>query len=239
MTPLQIEALKRHLFSSSPTELTVSTIFPDSTIKDAIHGLLMGPRDFDAFMLHRALSAPSPTAKFSNTFKYTWMLSLVLLGRKNGDLEAIKAVYRNLYGETLFPKLKEALRKEDLLHTLYFSVLSEVQQCGSEEVPEAERASATLAVERDADELFTATVGAVEGDVFSRIFARSTTLRLREIATKYAEKRGVTLTSTIEKKLKKQEAFRDELLYVLRGLEDQEVPRRDAELLENTMKGLG
>lgn len=238
LTPLQIEALKPQLFSLTPQELTLNTPC-EAHLKDALNGLLWGPRDFDAFLLHHALSSPA-TSKFSSAFKYIWILSLVLLNRRDGDIDAIQNSFRRMYGDTLLTRLREALRKDDLFQTLFTTVLENRCDPGLSEVLEPERPALQTAIDKEADELFTATVGSVEPAKFAWIFAKASSVRLADVATAYNVKRGHTLVSAVEKKLKKTEAFRDELLYMLRGVAgDQEVANRDAELLENTMKGFG
>lgn len=203
-------------------------------VKLGIHGLLLGPRDLDAFLLNRALAEK---VKFGSSFKYTWMLSLALLGRLDGDVDAIKEAYRRMYGDTLLPSLKEALKKEPLLANLYMNALENLANPGLSEVPELQRPALQEQINREADELFTATVGNVEGNRFSWIFTTSSAERLRDISAAFEKKQSQPLASVVEKKLKKTEAFRDELLYILRGLDDR--AKRDAELLENTMKGFG
>lgn len=206
----------------------------EDTVKIGIHGLLLGPRDFDAFLLHRALVEK---AKSGSPSKHSWMLSLALLGRRDGDVEAVKEAYRQRHGDTLLPALKEALKKEPLLANLYMNALENLGNPGLSEVPEPQRPALQDQINREADELFTATVGNIEGDRFSWIFTTSTAERLRDISAAFKKKQNQSLASVVEKKLKKTETFRDELLYILRGLDNR--AKRDAELLESTMKGFG
>lgn len=206
----------------------------EDTVKAGINGLLLGPRDFDVFLLHRALAEK---AKSSSPSKYTWMLSLALLGRLDGDVEAVKEAYRQRHGDTLLPVLKEALRKDPLLANLYMNALENRGNPGLSEVPEPLRPALQDQINREADELFTATVGNIEGDRFSWIFTSSTAERLRNISAAFGKRQNQSLISVVEKKLKKTDIFRDELLYILRGLDNR--AKRDADLLENTMKGFG
>jgi len=239
LTPLQVEALKPHL-GTTPQDLARAT---DDVVKIGVIGLLMGPKDFDAFMLHYALSdngKPKPKSKLNFTFKDTWILSLVLLDRKSGDIEAIKDSYRRRYGDNLLHLIKEALRKEPLLGNLYMNVLENRVNPGVSEVddPAAKNALQT-AIDKDADELFTATVGTIEGNKFAWIFTTSSRQRLKEVAEAYKKRQGVALLEAVTKKLKKLDEFKDELSYILMGLDDDLRAKRDAQLLENTMKGFG
>ncbi|KAF8540832.1 hypothetical protein BDD12DRAFT_554363 [Trichophaea hybrida] len=185
-------------------------------------------------MIHRAIS---DKVKFGTSFKYTWMLSLALLGRKDGDIEAIKDSYKRMFGDTLLPFLKEALKKETLLANLFMNALENHSFPGLSEVPEANKKALEDEINKEADDLFTATVGNVEGNKFAWVFTTSSQERLKDIMAAFNTRHKQSLASVVEKKLKKTEAFRDELLYILRGVEDR--PKRDAELLENTMKGIG
>jgi len=242
LTPLQLESLKPHL-AANPQELARGV---DDIVKIGVLGLLMGPKDFDAYMLHYALSDGSGSGsktKLSSTFKYTWILSLVLLNRTSGDIEAIKDSYRRRYGDTLLHSLKEALRKEPLLANLYMNVLENHAFPGVSSAAvagdPAAKAALQTAIDKEADELFTATVGTVEGNRFAWLFTSSSPERLRDIALAYHVKQGVTLLETVNKKLKKLEAFKEVLVYILAGLDEDSRAKRDAELLENTMKGFG
>jgi hypothetical protein len=165
------------------------------------------------------------------------MLELALLGRKDGDINAIKESYRRQFGDKLLPLLKEALKKETLLANLFMNALETHSYPGLSEVPDLNKQALQDQINKDADDLFTATVGNVEGNKFAWIFTTSSQERLKDIAAAFSTRHKQPLASVVEKKLKKTEAFRDELLYILRGVENR--PERDAELLENTMKGFG
>ena len=207
--------------------------------KLGLQGLLLGPRECNVVLLNHVLNTQSTRGMFGavTSFKHTWALSLVLLGRKDGDIEAIKTTYHTRYGDTLLDRIKDVFRRDTLLGNLYMNVLECTPRPGVSEVPEALKKATQADIDKDADALFTATVGAVEAERFAWIFTTSTSARLREVAEVFGKKQGTSLAGVVERKLKKTEALKEELMYILRGLDDR--PKRDAELLEATMKGFG
>lgn len=238
LTPLQFETLKPNLYNTNVAELVDHCLFSSTAVKDGVQGLLLGPRDLDAWLIRRGLD--SVEGKFSSRTTINWMLSLALLGRKDGDVESIRYAFERMYGsDKLLPALRDAFKKDRALGHLFENVFEGICNPGLSEVSddEAQKCVVEAAINKEVDELFAATVGAVEPEKFAWIFGTSSAARLKNIMDAYDRKYNQRLKTTVKKKMKKYGTIRDGLLYILQGIEDE--PRRDAKLLENTMKGLG
>jgi annexin A7/11 len=236
LTPQKIEKLK--FIIKDPRDLTKATNISEESVKLCIHGMLLGPRDLDVYLLHYALTNPS-SKFFGSSFPRAWMLSLVLLDRKDGDIEAITARYRELHNDDVLKPLKKALKgkNNEPLGTLYMNALENRRNPGTSEVPEAMKLDTQKDIERQAGELYSSGVGEFEPNTASWIFATSTPERLKEIMAAFNKERGQSLIAFIKEKGKKKEGVRDQLLYILEGIENR--AKRDAELLEDSMKGIG
>lgn len=125
---------------------------------------------------------------------------------------------------------------------LFQNVLEMQQKPGLTEVGPEQKAAVEAEIEKDVTALITALTGKAEGNQFALVFTTSTPARLRDVVARVEQARKVKLEKEIEKKFK--DPFEDNLQYILagardRGKDEKERARRDARLIEGTMKGLG
>lgn len=124
---------------------------------------------------------------------------------------------------------------------LFQNILEMQQKPGLTEVGPERKAEIEAGIEQDVTTLLTALTGKAEGNQFALIFTTSTPRRLRDIAARVEAARKIKLEKEIEKKFK--DPFEDSLQYILAGARDEgdgkERAKRDARLIEGTMKGLG
>lgn len=221
LSPAQLTSIHHYLLSENKPSVVISDLVEKrigSTFRDAVRAVVLGPLEFDVWLLNRAIEGFGTNEIF---------LSMVLLGRKNGDIEAIKAAYFRKYAKHLIEVIRKELSGQ--LEALYMDAL------------EARRADESTPVsddqaELDANELYTAMVGKSEGNKVSEILVTRSDAMIRKIVSKYdGMSHGKSLEKMIEKKF--GGGMRTALLYILHGANDR--ASREAKALEATMKGMG
>lgn len=221
LSPAQLTSIHHYLMNENRPSVVVADLVEKkikSTLKDAIRAVVLGPLGFDVWLLNRATEGFGTNEIF---------LFMVLLSRKNGDIEAIKGAYFAKYGKHLVEVIRKELsgQFEDLLMNAL----------------EARRADESVAindaqVELDANELYTAMVGKSEGNKVSEILVTRSDAMIRRIITKYdGMPHGKPLEKMIDKKF--GGGMKAALLYILHSAKDRALT--EARALEATMKGMG
>ncbi|KAE8375372.1 hypothetical protein BDV26DRAFT_268001 [Aspergillus bertholletiae] len=157
-----------------------------------------------------------------------WLLNDVLVGRSNADLKSIKATYERTYGRSLEKDVKDDLSYET--QNLFTMILRADRH--EESFPIDPRA-----IEEEARSLHSATAARMRNNVqeVCSIFARSSDNELRAINQAFTARYNVSLEKHIDKEFSGH--MKEALLQMLRGAVDPAM--RDAELLEDCMKGMG
>ncbi|GES57297.1 annexin ANXC3.2 [Aspergillus terreus] len=156
-----------------------------------------------------------------------WLLNDVLLGRSNADLSAIMAAYEATYRRSL---------KKDVEGDLSFKTRSLFGL-----VLRTDRQEETLMVDQrrielEARNIQSATSGLMKNaEEVCAIFARSSDNELRAINNEFNRRYHLPLEKHIEKEFSGH--MKDALLHMLRTALNPAM--RDAELLEECMKGMG
>lgn len=156
-----------------------------------------------------------------------WLLNDVLLGRSNADLSAIMAAYEATYRRSL---------KKDVEGDLSFKTRSLFGL-----VLRADRQEETLMVDQrrielEARNIQSATSGLMKNaEEVCAIFARSSDNEIRAINDEFNRRYHLPLEKHIEKEFSGH--MKDALLHMLRTALNPAM--RDAELLEECMKGMG
>jgi annexin A7/11 len=250
LTALQIDKLRYHI--KDPLQITKSVNKQDLSddAKLVIQASLMGPRDMHVHALSLAFN-PSPTKLISSgltslslvkkdnpSFARVNLLSLVLLDRKDGDLEVIINRYRETTGEDLLSKLQQTLTNHPALLKLYSSALENRRDPGLSEVPEASRPHVQQQIDKAVQDIYFAGVGTFDPNIPSAILACSSEERIRDIMKAFQNsKHKKGLKHFFEEKGKRQSEVVDQLVYILDGVEDRAM--RDAIALEKSMAGAG
>lgn len=179
----------------------------------------LGREESEAFWARRALKGVGTDEV---------LLTEALSGKKNAEIETIKKAYRAKY----FVPLQEDL-KGDLSGKTEKLFLMAIEGQRQEDWIQPDPNMVT----RDVDLLHMATearLGTDEIQVFT-VFTRSNEAHLRAVAYAYQQAHRKSLAEVIKKEFSGHQE--DALLYILEGAIDK--PRRDAELLEEAMKGFG
>ncbi|KAL4868658.1 hypothetical protein BDV12DRAFT_169158 [Aspergillus spectabilis] len=157
-----------------------------------------------------------------------WLLNDVLLGRSNADLEAIKNSYHRTYGRPLQKDVEDDLSFKT--KTLFTNVLRANRHEESQPIDQR-------AIEVEAQNIHSATAARVvnNADEVSNIFARSSNAEIRALSHAFSNRYHTSLEAHIEKEFSGH--MKDALLQVLRTALDPAL--RDADLLEECMKGMG
>lgn len=217
-TPQQLESIRHVLLVDN--RITLSELLDrviNSSFDETVRACVLGPLDFDVYLLKKA---------FTGVVK-TPYLDMVLLSRKNGDIEAIKTAYHKRYNKHLIDEVRSNLRGE--VEALFMNTL------------EARRADEAVPVDNaqvgaDVKELYAAMVGRSEGNRVSEILVTRSDAQIKKIVEMYQSNYKVkSLEEVIKKKFSGH--MEDALLYIIRGAKDK--AQRDAMYLEKTMKGLG
>lgn len=239
LTPQQIERLRYIL--KDPSDLTKSNKLLDEGARRIIHGILLGPKDLDCYILNYALTAPSRSLMSIGRAEFgrAWILSMVLLDRKDGDVETITARYWEMYKTPLIAAIKSALAKHSSLANLYQNALENIRNPGASEVPEAQRQKVQADIAAEVDKLYAAGVGTFESEMFSLVLANASTERVKDLMDAFLQKHKQSLFKFLESKASsaKYAEVREQLLYIMRGATDRN--ERDAQLMEDSMKGFG
>lgn len=221
LTPAQLISIHHYLLNENKPSIIVSELLEKkikSTFKDAIRAVVLGPLEFDVWLLNRATEGFGKNEIF---------LSMVLLSRKNGDIEAIKGAYLRKYGKHLVDVIRKELSGQ--FEDLFMNALEARRADENVPVNDAQ-------VESDANELYTAMVGKSEGNKVSEILVTRSDAMLRKIISKYdGMPHGKPLEKMIEKKF--GGSLKTALLYILHCAKDRAL--MEARALELTMKGMG
>ncbi|KAL4897984.1 hypothetical protein BDV59DRAFT_169010, partial [Aspergillus ambiguus] len=155
-----------------------------------------------------------------------WLLNDVLLGRSNADLSAIKSAYESTYRRSL---------QKDVEGDLSFKTLSLFSMVLRANRHEESFPIDPRTIEIEARTIHGATAGMVKNaEEVCSIFARSSDNEIRAINDEFNRR-----YNSLEKHLEKEFSghMKDALLHMLRTALDPAM--RDAELLEDCMKGMG
>ncbi|KAL7272759.1 hypothetical protein RUND412_004417 [Rhizina undulata] len=219
LDPLQLEEIRGEIYREHDCHVPdlVEKLFP-SSFKDGLRAVLYGPLYFDAWLLNRAMEG------FGTK---TYYLNLVLLGRKNGDIEAIKDAYHLKYKRHLVADLRKELSGD--VEALFMNALDCRRWAEDAPIDDA-------AVQNDIMALCEAMVGKPEANMVSEILVTRSDKMLERIISGYGKAfPGKPLEEVIKKKFKGN--MQESLQYILQGVDNRAL--RDARLLEGTMKGLG
>ncbi|EAW14340.1 annexin [Aspergillus clavatus NRRL 1] len=157
-----------------------------------------------------------------------WLLNDVLLGRSNADLNAIKAAYEHTFHRSLQKDVEGDLSFKTL--NLFTAILRATRHEESHPInPQV--------IEEEARAIHGATSGRMVNNVdeVCGIFARSSDNELRAINQAFGHRYTTSLEKHIEKEFSGH--MKDALLHMLHTALDPAM--RDAELLEECMKGMG
>lgn len=151
--------------------------------EQACMAIVRGPLMHDVHLLHEAMSGPGTKETVLND---------VLLGRSNADINAIKTAYHQTYHRSLVEAVKGELSFKTEQH--FMIVLQAVR--AEDAVPVTQ-----LEVDRDVQEIYTATEGKVGTDQMTvcNIFSTRNDNQIRAIAAEYHQRHGSTLEHVIRK----------------------------------------
>ncbi|KAB8077220.1 putative annexin [Aspergillus leporis] len=157
-----------------------------------------------------------------------WLLNDILVGRANADLNAIKAAYQRTYKRSLEKDVEGDLSMET--KNLFSLILRANRH--EESFPIDPRT-----IEEETKSLHGATAARMRNNAqeVCGIFARSSDNQLRAINQAFHARYNASLEKHIEKEFSGH--MKDALLQMLRGALDPAM--RDAELIEDCMKGMG
>ena len=218
LSPPRLESIREYLlvnYRLSVEDLVpegpLSGLFALSSFKDAVRAALLGPLGLDVWLLSRAMAGVKANVA---------LLSMVLLDRKNSDLEAIKTAYRHQFERELWEDVRKKLHG-DVKVLFTFALL-------------APRPSALPTPPSDDGRfLYGNVIERPDGWSVAKVLtARSYTHLLKVVRQFEDVSGGETLDSAIEKRFGGD--MRDALLYILRGVTDRAL--RDAKLLEGTIE---
>jgi annexin A7/11 len=223
LTVLQIESIKQYLWkdrSQDMYKLMDKQRLGTSSFQNILRAILLGPLMFDVWLMKRSIDSATIREEF---------IYLVLLGRKNGDIEAIKALYQQKYQKSLTAVIKKEL---SLFGDVRMLVLNALEARRMDDDP---RAVTDDMVKNDVRELHVAISGKAEGHTIAEIMATRSDAALFRIIKEYEATHGKDLLKTLKSKL--SGGMENAVMYILEGAQDRAL--RDARLLEGTMKGLG
>ncbi|KAH0557024.1 hypothetical protein GP486_005189 [Trichoglossum hirsutum] len=187
--------------------------------REGLLAIVRGPLEQDAYNLYNAIAGPGTKEVVLND---------VLLGRSNADLNAIKLEYHKKYNRSLEGDVKGDLSGKT--ERMFDMVLAARRV--EESVPVNPQQ-----VEADISELHRATEGKFGTDEVSvcAILTSRSDAQLHAIAQAYEVKYRVSLDRIIDKEFSGH--MKAALHQIVRGATDR--VSRDAQLLEDTMRGLG
>lgn len=204
------------------TRKNLVSLLEDKTrgsLEDGLCALARGPLNFHVFLVERATKGMGTKEKY---------LDLALLGRSNADMNAMKTAFKAKYGRTLESTVADDLSGSE--KRMYEMVTSATRTEDSAGV-NPQHVSAEVKALHAATE---GRIGTDETEV-SRIFVKNNDATLAAIAREYERTYHMPVETLIKKEFSGHQE--DALLYILRGVLDK--AKRDAELIEGTMKGLG
>lgn len=224
LDPLEINALKAAYFSHIGRDLYKDVSSETSGyLAQGLLAIIEGPLWHEAGLVRDAVDRMGTKE---------WVLTEVLLGRSNADLNAIKEAYAQRYGGHSLPRDV----KDDLsFKTAELFEMALEGRRHEESVPVNHQS-----VEADARTIYDATRGSsVFGNkdtaAVCNILARSSNAELRAIDATFTTRFGTPLETHIEKHFSGH--MKEALVHMLRSAVDP--ARRDAILLEESMKGAG
>ncbi|KAF3162425.1 hypothetical protein TWF106_011677 [Orbilia oligospora] len=220
LDPLQIESINQKY--TADTKKQLCSLIEDKTrgsLEDGLCALVRGPLNFYVWLVDRATKGMGTKETF---------LDLALLGRSNADINAIKKAFQAKYSRKLESVVSDDLSGAE--QRMFEMVISATR---TEEAAGVNPTTVTAEVKA----LHAATearMGTNETEV-SRIFIKSNDATILAIATEYERTYHQPVESLIKSEFSGHQ--KEALLYILRGVQDK--AKRDAELIEGTMKGLG
>ncbi|GIJ98341.1 hypothetical protein Aspvir_000458 [Aspergillus viridinutans] len=220
LDPLQMAAVRstytNHLHRDLYKDVKSET---SSYFRQALLAIIDGP------LLHDVQSAREAVQGLGTK---EWLLNDVLLGRSNADLNAIKSAYEHTFHRSL---------QKDVEADLSFKTLSLFSLVLRADRHEASYPINPQLIEQEARAIHAATSGRVVNNVeeVCGIFARASDPELRAISQAFGARYNSSLENHIEKEFSGH--MKDALLHMLRTALDPAV--RDADLLEDCMKGMG
>ncbi|KAK6349118.1 hypothetical protein TWF730_009875 [Orbilia blumenaviensis] len=220
LDPLQIESLNQKY--TADTKKQLYSLIEDKTrgnLEDGLCALVRGPLNFYVWLVDRATKGIGTKETF---------LDLALLGRSNADMNAIKNAFKAKYSRKMESVVSDDLSGSE--QRMFEMVISATR---TEEGAGVNPTNVTAEVKA----LHNATEGRMGTDEteVSRIFVKSNDATILAIATEYERTYHVSVESLIKSEFSGHQ--KEALLYILRGVQDK--AKRDAELIEGTMKGIG
>lgn len=187
--------------------------------EDGLCAIIRGPLMQDVVLLHGAMNGPGTKEK---------VLSDILLGRSNADLNVIKDLYRKTYHQSLESAVKNDLSMKTERHFMMVLAATRAEE-SAPVVPQQ--------IDQDVLELYKATEGKVGTDelLVCSILSQRSNAQIGAIAYTYRQKFTKDLESVIRKEFSGH--MEDALLHQLRTGTDRAM--RDALLLEDAMEGAG
>ncbi|KAF2721094.1 putative annexin [Polychaeton citri CBS 116435] len=187
--------------------------------RDGLLAIVRGPLEQDCVVLRDAVEGLGTKESALNE---------VLLARTNADLNAIKQHYRHMFKDTV----EEVVRKDLSMKTerLFDMVMA---ACRNEESSPA----FPNEIERDVEALYFATEGKTGTDQMTvcQILSSRSNGQIRAIAHAYEHKYHRKLQAVIKKEFSGH--MEEALLFMLNAAVDP--AKHDADLLEESMKGMG
>lgn len=222
LDPIQIASLNTAYQARHRRDLKADLKAETSSyFRQGLVSIASGPLDSDVNNLNNAIKGLGTKESVLNT---------ILLSRSNADIHAIKARYRTLINRDLDRDVAGDLSAKT--QRLFTMVLAGNR--APESTPIDHRA-----IEADVSDLYRATEGhsGTGADQISvcAIFTARSDGQLRAISHAYHAKYHRALLEVIKKSFTGH--MEDALVYILRAAEDR--ARLDADLLEETMKGMG
>ncbi|KAF8641098.1 hypothetical protein AX17_000741 [Amanita inopinata Kibby_2008] len=221
LTPLQREALSYYFKTLGRDLLEFIASETSGYFLDGLTALIMGPIRYDVKMLSQALGASTSTSEA--------IMTEIILGRNNADLNTLQAAYQFTVGRALVGDVAKKLSGK--VERLFIMTLSTERPLEVE--PNMNE------VEADVDLLYKACRKGVDEMAFIEVFTCRSYIHLSKVATLYG-RRFKSLSKVIKKGFSGH--LRDSLLYILRGVKaKRENPTqwRDAKRLEAAMAGFG
>ncbi|KAI5776529.1 hypothetical protein EDC01DRAFT_451666 [Geopyxis carbonaria] len=262
LTPPQIQALKGEL---DPDKVMMNTKYRKIGhngvyISLGIKAFLRGPLQFDVHLLCDAIAAIKSSGvtkvgksavgllQRSDERDEFWKMQMVLLDRKNGDIDAIKCAYSQIQGSDLLGDLTSVLAKykakEPSLVSLFQGIVDDqyvgmLRMLGNSDLSnEHERPQVEAGIKHDISNLEDALTEELNGNAFVNVYLKSSRARFKEVIDRMKKKKP-ELEEEIKRKFKPEKLFCEQLQYILKSFSSEDRARRDAELIWATMKGIG
>ncbi|RAL65261.1 hypothetical protein DID88_001367 [Monilinia fructigena] len=217
--PLQIEVLRQAFSDIFKRKLLADVESETSSyFREGLAAIIRGPLIQDCHLLYTGMDGIGTKEKY---------LTEVLMGRSNADINAIKSMYQRRYKRSLAGDLKGdlSMKTED-----HFLMVLEANR-NEDSAPVVPRD-----VDQDVAAIWNATeaIRGHEAKVVCEIFTKRNDAQLRAINHTYQQKHGKPLEWVIKKFSGHMEGA---LLHQLYTATDKAM--RDANLLEESMKGFG